>query len=761
MKKLLTFFLVALLAFGVGWAETAGFSLASPSGNTPPIAANSSNLTTTITGSAGETWNVAIAGTLSSSSYQGRTGARYWQMGKSGSSITSATFSTSGISGTISSIVVNCANASGAGGSVSVTVGGNNYGNSSSMPVWSNNVGGNVTFNGNASGEIVVTMVPQSGKACYIQSITVTYTSGSTPEPDPTIFHKVTSTSDLVAGQKYIIVYENGTTSVALGALNSSNVFDGVAGLTVTNNHQIDISGHSDVQVLTLEQAGSTSTRWALKTASGYIYGNNSATFAYESGSTTGGAQWTISENGIVTNSLNTDRSIRYYSNNSTFRHLTSTMGDAAYLYVEGEAAPMPVAEAPTFDPVSGGTFYGSLDVTISSATSGATIYYTTDGSEPTTSSNSVASGGTVTINSSCTIKAIAVAQDYDNSPVAEASYTKETLPMPTFSPVGGTYDIGQSIQVSISAVDGAAIYYTLDGTDPVPSRTAYTGPITISETTTLKAISVYNGETSAVATAEYVFAAPASTCEATIDFDNTATATLPGTGYHVSAGSDYVTGSSSSTAFEEADGIRLGSGSATGSLTLTLASEYNKVKKVVINAKRYQSDEGVVVNVTTSNGETRSADIANDNSFADYTFDNFNGNPVNTITISNSATRKRVHIKSVTIYYECAPVATLTATPNPLNINDTNEAGGKIGTILVSGANLGNDNVGMTFSQNHSTNFSSNPGYFSHNGTVTDYPVAITYTGQALSATGIVYPANNIVSTSVNITTCTRVPSM
>ena len=427
-------------------------------------------------------------------------------------------------------------------------------------------------------------------------------------------------------------------------------------------------------------------------------------------------------------------------------------MGDAAYLYVEGEAAPMPVAEAPTFDPVSGGTFYGSLDVTISSATSGATIYYTTDGSEPTTSSNSVASGGTVTINSSCTIKAIAVAQDYDNSPVAEASYTKETLPMPTFSPVGGTYDIGQSIQVSISAVDGAAIYYTLDGTDPVPSRTAYTGPITISETTTLKAISVYNGETSAVATAEYVFAAPASTCEATIDFDNTATATLPGTGYHVSAGSDYVTGSSSSTAFEEADGIRLGSGSATGSLTLTLASEYNKVKKVVINAKRYQSDEGVVVNVTTSNGETRSADIANDNSFADYTFDNFNGNPVNTITISNSATRKRVHIKSVTIYYECAPVATLTATPNPLNINDTNEAGGKIGTILVSGANLGNDNVGMTFSQNHSTNFSSNPGYFSHNGTVTDYPVAITYTGQALSATGIVYPANNIVSTSVNI---------
>ncbi len=455
--------------------------------------------------------------------------------------------------------------------------------------------------------------------------------------------------------------------------------------------------------------------------------------------------RWTVTSTGTVRNNKYTSKYIRCNSANSFGLY---SSGTNAYLYVED----LEDCEAPTFNPVSGTTFYGSLDVTISSATSGATIYYTTDGSEPTKSSNSVASGGTVTINSSCTIKAIAVAQDYDNSPVAEASYTKETLPMPTFSPAGGHYDIGSTVEVTINAVGGAAIYYTLDGTDPVPSRTAYTGPITISETTTLKAISVLNGETSEVATAEYVFAAPAYTCDATIEFDNTATTTLPGTGYHVSAGSDYVTGSSSSTAYEEADGIRIGSGSATGSLTLTLASKYNKVKKVVINAKRYQSDEGVVVNVTTSNGETRSADIANDNSFADYTFDNFNGNPVNTITISNSATRKRVYIKSVTIYYECAPVATLTATPNPLNINDTNEAGGKTGTILVSGANLGNDNVGMTFSQNHSTNFSSNPGYFSHNGTVTDYPVAITYTGQALSATGIVYPANNIVSTSVNI---------
>ena len=79
-----------------------------------------------------------------------------------------------------------------------------------------------------------------------------------------------------------------------------------------------------------------------------------------------------------------------------------------------------PTVETPTFSPVAGEVVTGTT-VTISTATSGATIYYTTDNSEPTTSSTQ---GTAVTIDAAKTIKAIAVKEGYKNSAVAIATYT-------------------------------------------------------------------------------------------------------------------------------------------------------------------------------------------------------------------------------------------------------------------------------------------------------------------------------------------------
>ena len=76
----------------------------------------------------------------------------------------------------------------------------------------------------------------------------------------------------------------------------------------------------------------------------------------------------------------------------------------------------------PTFSPVAGS--YGPTQtVTVTSTTSGCTIYYTTDGTTPTESSSSIANGGTVSVASSLTLKAIASLTDNLDSAVGSAAY--------------------------------------------------------------------------------------------------------------------------------------------------------------------------------------------------------------------------------------------------------------------------------------------------------------------------------------------------
>ena len=79
----------------------------------------------------------------------------------------------------------------------------------------------------------------------------------------------------------------------------------------------------------------------------------------------------------------------------------------------------------PTFSPV-GGTYYEPLTVSINCNTEGATIYYTTDGTEPTTESSVYSSP--ISVSTTTTIKAMAVKEGLDNSAVAVATYTFPTL---------------------------------------------------------------------------------------------------------------------------------------------------------------------------------------------------------------------------------------------------------------------------------------------------------------------------------------------
>ena len=104
-----------------------------------------------------------------------------------------------------------------------------------------------------------------------------------------------------------------------------------------------------------------------------------------------------------------------------------------------------PTATAPTFSPAAG-TYTTAQTVTISDATAGVTIYYTTNGTTPSTASNVYSSAITIPATPATeTIQAIAVASGYANSPVASAVYTMASPPA-TATVVGA--DIGWLTQL-------------------------------------------------------------------------------------------------------------------------------------------------------------------------------------------------------------------------------------------------------------------------------------------------------------------------
>jgi hypothetical protein len=161
------------------------------------------------------------------------------------------------------------------------------------------------------------------------------------------------------------------------------------------------------------------------------------------------------------------------------------------------------VAATPTFSPAAG-TYSASQSVTIGDTTAGTTIYYTTNGTTPTTSSSVYSSA--ITVSATETLEAIAVETGYTNSAVATSTYTinNSALPAPTFSPAAGTYTASQSVTIS-DATAGTTIYYTINGTTPTTSSSVYSGAITVSATETLEAIAVETGYTNSLtATAAY-----------------------------------------------------------------------------------------------------------------------------------------------------------------------------------------------------------------------------------------------------------------
>jgi hypothetical protein len=167
-------------------------------------------------------------------------------------------------------------------------------------------------------------------------------------------------------------------------------------------------------------------------------------------------------------------------------------------------------AAAPTFS-VGYGTYNTPQTVSISDTTPGATIYYQINTGYPTTSSPVYS--GPITVSSTESIWAMAIANNYFPSGFTGATYIIDPLApqtvAPTFSVPAGTYTTPQTVTISDST-QGASIYYSTDGSTPGTNSTFYSAPITVSSSETLQAIATAGGDTnSSVASAIYAINLP------------------------------------------------------------------------------------------------------------------------------------------------------------------------------------------------------------------------------------------------------------
>lgn len=188
------------------------------------------------------------------------------------------------------------------------------------------------------------------------------------------------------------------------------------------------------------------------------------------------------------------------YEDQSAFEDALDKVTEIA----EGGGSGTKKVKTPKIMPAGGEVEQGT-QVTITCATEGATIHYTTNGDTPTSGSPTYTDA--FTINRTTTVKAIAVKAEMKDSSVATTNYVINvpTVATPTFSPSAGAVDKGTRVTITC-ATEGATIHYTTNGDTPTSESPVYDGnPIEITAAITLKAIGIANEMLdSDVATAAY-----------------------------------------------------------------------------------------------------------------------------------------------------------------------------------------------------------------------------------------------------------------
>ncbi|WP_048190948.1 chitobiase/beta-hexosaminidase C-terminal domain-containing protein [Methanobacterium sp. SMA-27] len=199
--------------------------------------------------------------------------------------------------------------------------------------------------------------------------------------------------------------------------------------------------------------------------------------------------QFSVNEN-IIGNALTNNNGIAtlpytIIQNNGTYNLLAQFQQDT-FFAASNYTKSLIVEQTPTTSLKAG--LYNSTKIVTINYSKTEKIYYTLDGSNPSTSSSKYSTP--ITITKTTILKYFAVGLEGNKSPTYSQTYTIDKIaPTAKASINGGLYNTTKI--VSLSMTENGTIYYTLTGTTPTTASMKYAGPITISSTKILKYLAV------------------------------------------------------------------------------------------------------------------------------------------------------------------------------------------------------------------------------------------------------------------------------